>query len=426
MQIFTNFGFIQIYRVGKEKSKLILFTTDYPFGFLEPFLETEIHNLSEGFDEVVIVTTSVSEIQTRKIPDNCKVERLNLMLNSMQKMLSLSNSFNTIFLSELAIIRNVYNLPISKGIIFTMLISLSRAKKVRKKVELIFKNKDNNENLFFYSYWCDDVALGLAMAQVEFPKIKTLCRIHRWDVYFEESAVNYLPYRHTIAQQIGKIVSISQDGIDYAKAVWKTGLDDKFVLSRLGINNSVTPAIIERNFCLLVSCSNIIPVKRVQLIAEALQEISETAIKWVHFGDGSERKALETLITNLPSNIQVELMGRRDNKEIYSYYTEHRPDLFINVSSSEGVPVSIMEAMSFGIPVIATNVGGNGEIVNNENGFLLEKNTSSSVIADVLRKFCVLSNNERQVLSKKSLQTWNNDYNARKNYLEFTDLISEL
>ena len=179
IQIFTNFDFIQISKVGKKNTKLILFTTDYPFGFLEPFLETEIHYLSEGFDEVVIITSSVSEIQTRKIPDNCMVERLNLNLNLMQKILCLSNLFNRIFISEISIIRNVYKLPISKGIIFTMLISLARAKKVREKVERISKNKDNNENLFFYSYWCDDVAMGIAMAQKENSKIKTLCRIHR-------------------------------------------------------------------------------------------------------------------------------------------------------------------------------------------------------------------------------------------------------
>ena len=289
-------------------------------------------------------------------------------------------------------------------------------------VNTIKQNEKSNE-LFFYSYWCDDSALGLALAHEEFPKIKTLCRIHRWDVYFEESAVNYLPFRHTIAQQIGKIVSISQDGIDYAKAVWKTGLDDKFVLSRLGINNSVTPAIIERNYCLLVSCSNIIPVKRVHLIAEALQEISETAIKWVHFGDGSERKALETLIKKLPPNIQVELMGRRDNKEIYTYYTEHRPDLFINVSSSEGVPVSIMEAMSFGIPVIATNVGGNGEIVNNENGCLLSHSPSATEIAAAINQFTELSSAQLMERRKRSFETWNLEYNAEVNYTNFLSIL---
>ena len=46
-------------------------------------------------------------------------------------------------------------------------------------------------------------------------------------------------------------------------------------------------------------------------------------------------------------------------------------DLFVNMSLSEGIPVSIMEAISFGIPIIATNVGGNAEIVNDETGVLI-------------------------------------------------------
>ena len=47
-------------------------------------------------------------------------------------------------------------------------------------------------------------------------------------------------------------------------------------------------------------------------------------------------------------------------------------DYFINLSDSEGIPVSIMEAMSVGIPIIARDVGGNREIVTNNNGCLLE------------------------------------------------------
>ena len=45
------------------------------------------------------------------------------------------------------------------------------------------------------------------------------------------------------------------------------------------------------------------------------------------------------------------------------YYKNNIIDIFINLSASEGIPVSIMDAISFGIPCIATNVGGTGEIV---------------------------------------------------------------
>ena len=118
-------------------------------------------------------------------------------------------------------------------------------------------------------------------------------------------------------------------------------------------------------------------------------------------------------------------MGRRDNKEIYTYYTEHRPDLFINVSSSEGVPVSIMEAMSFGIPVIATNVGGNGEIVNNENGCLLSHSPSATEIAVAINQFTELSSAQLMERRKHSFDTWNLEYNAEVNYAKFIIFIKE-
>lgn len=410
-----------------KKTQLVLFTSDFPFGFLEPFLETEIQYLSKGFDEVIILTSSSSSlIQTRTVPSNCFVERFDLQLNPLQKLLSLFFVLNPLFYSELAVIRKVYKIPISKGIIFTMFISYSRSKKVKKKIEQILTKKSDIENTIFYSYWCDDFAIGLAQAKKKNPKIKTLCRIHRWDVYFEESKFNYLPFRHLITHNIGRIVSISQHGINYAKAVWKTGMDDKFIVSRLGVNNTVTPIFNDKNYLLLVSCSNIIPVKRVHLIAEALNKIENINIKWVHFGDGIERELLESLIENLPSNILVELKGRKNNKEIYNYYTENRPDLFINVSSSEGVPVSIMEAMSFGIPVIAANVGGNGEIVNNENGYLLSEFLNETDVAESIIKFKNLSSHNLMEMRKRSFETWKLEYNAEVNYLNFIKEICSL
>jgi glycosyltransferase involved in cell wall biosynthesis len=408
------------------KNKLILFTADFPFGTGETFLETEIKYLAEGFDEVKIISQNTFSKECRHLPENCSAERIELSISSAEKIKALLGVLNPLFWKERNVIKSVYGKRLTKGIIFTMLISLYRAKKVKAAVSALQLKDKPAVKQYFYSYWCDDVALGLTMAQVEFPKIKTLCRIHRWDVYFEESVINYLPFRNTITQKIGKIFSISQDGIDYAKAVWKTGLDDKFVLSRLGVNNSINPAIIERNYLLMVSCSNIIPVKRVYLIAEALKGITETAIKWIHFGDGSDRMQIETIISNLPSNIEVELMGRRDNKEVYTYYNEKRPDLFINVSSSEGVPVSIMEAMSFGIPVIATNVGGNSEIVNSENGYLLKADINPTELADTIQSFIELTVAKKELKQQASFETWKNNYNAEDNFSQFVKAIQDL
>lgn len=405
-------------------NKLILFTSDFPYGTGETFLESEIRYLCEGFDEVRIVSASTSAEQTRTVPENCRVERIDLEMKTLQKVGSLFQIVHPLFWKEMNVIRKTYQLPLSKGILFTMLVSLQRGKRIAKKVRDLLKNTGPNESLFFYSYWCDDAALGLALAQERDPKIKTFCRVHRWDVYFDQSAVNYLPYRHYITSQLKAIFSISQDGIDYAREVWKTGLDSKFHLSRLGINNERPLKRIERGHVLMVSCSNLIPVKRVHLIAEALRSITDQRIHWVHLGDGPERQRVEEAVAALPQNITVELKGRILNAAIYAYYDEVRPDLFVNVSASEGVPVSIMEAMSFGIPVIATDVGGNSEIVNHENGVLI--NNVEDELAKAISDFMELNAIDQQQLSASSYQKWEKEYKAEQNYQAFLDRIASL
>jgi glycosyltransferase involved in cell wall biosynthesis len=83
---------------------------------------------------------------------------------------------------------------------------------------------------------------------------------------------------------------------------------------------------------------------------------------------------------NSKYNISFQLMGNVKNEEIQKYYSLNQVDLFINVSEYEGIPISIMEAMAYGIPCLATNVGGVREIVNDDNGFLLNKDTNYNQI----------------------------------------------
>ncbi len=97
----------------------------------------------------------------------------------------------------------------------------------------------------------------------------------------------------------------------------------------------------------------------------------------------------------------------------------------MNVSESEGVPVSIMEAQSFGIPVIATNVGGTPEIVNEENGHLLTANPTANEIAS---SFYDVAFNKEKWKNKRKLshKNWEENFNAEKNYRAFADEILSL
>ncbi len=91
---------------------------------------------------------------------------------------------------------------------------------------------------------------------------------------------------------------------------------------------------------------------------------------------------LQQQLQQLPANLTVHLTGAITNREVIGHYLHHPVDIFVNVSASEGLPVSIMEAISFNIPVIATNVGGTNEIVTSESGVLLDPHFSAQELAN--------------------------------------------
>ncbi len=408
------------------KQSLILFTAEYPFGSGETFLETEIKFLSEGFDKVIIVSQSDRANHSRTVPANCEVRRINLSISRSQKLSALKNVFNPIFWKEKRIIQTVYNQKFSKGIFSTMLISLYRAKKLKKYCNKLCNEEGATSKLVFYSYWCDDVALGLALLQKNHDEITCFSRMHGWDVYFEASSLNYLPYRHFIAENLKALYAISEKGKEYTAESWKISNPEKVKVSRLGVSEQ-NPVVSNSEEFILVSCSNVIPLKRVDLIVRSLAELKDVPLKWVHFGDGPELEKVKLLALNLlPEKIVADFKGRVGNKEILEWYAENNPNLFINVSTTEGIPVSIMEAMSFGIPVIATNVGGTSEIVNEVNGVLLKPNPSIQEVSDAVHFFVNLNEENKSKFRLATKSKWESDFNAENNYKTFCASIQAL
>ena len=86
-----------------------------------------------------------------------------------------------------------------------------------------------------------------------------------------------------------------------------------------------------------------------------------------------------------------------------------------------------MEAMSFGIPAIATIVGGVSEIVTHEvNGILLTPNPTSEEIATAIKQTAKLNEIQKTALRQNAYNTWNEKFNADKNYSNFVSEILSL
>lgn len=91
--------------------------------------------------------------------------------------------------------------------------------------------------------------------------------------------------------------------------------------------------------------------------------------RFVIAGSGPERQALETLAAELGLADAVTFVGRVENDDMAKLY--HEADLMVNPSLADNMPISILEALACGVPVVSTNVGGIPRLVEHGKTALL-------------------------------------------------------
>ncbi len=402
------------------KKNLILFTSSFPYGKGEYFLETEIEFLSKEFIEIEIYPFYYGNVITkRNVPKNVIVHKPVIPISKQKRFLLFFKSvllFAPVFILIVDFFKNkAYK---NKSTIKRWLITFIDFSILTKSNQ--YKNIQHKKNTIFYFFWGTGWALSLNTLR----KHKTntyFVRLHGSDVYLERSN-GYIPLRMKLFKNTQKIISISENIISYLTNTYKVN-KNKIILSRLGTKYvSKNPGADIKDKLHIVSCSNIIALKRVHLIIDILSRIQDTEIIWTHFGDGPLLNDIIRKSKKLQKNIEVNFLGRKPNKYILEFYKNNHIDLFINVSMYEGVPVSIMEALSFGIPVIATNAGATKEIVNNQNGKLLPINFNLQDVANIIRNV----RNEYWIKKRiMAFEFWNKNYNAETNYTELSKILKE-
>lgn len=114
--------------------------------------------------------------------------------------------------------------------------------------------------------------------------------------------------------------------------------------------------------------------KNHELIIEACRRLREDKVNFhlTLIGIGPLQNSISNLVKQYNLKDHIDLEGWVDHKEIPKHLL--KSDLFILPSLTEGMPISVLEAMSMSLPVILTNVGGMSELVQKNGGFLIEKN----------------------------------------------------
>jgi glycosyltransferase involved in cell wall biosynthesis len=264
--------------------------------------------------------------------------------------------------------------------------------------------------------------------------IRAISRAHSLDIYFERAKNNYLPLKLITSKKLDLISFVSKQGERY----WCDFLNTsnmlkraKTISSQLGVTHNyeihINSLSSQREFVVLTNCW-LQPLKRIDLFIEALSNIDGINIKWYHIGDDYGTGYFDTIkqtcnkYLNTKTNISHDFLGRLEYENVLKFYNDTTVDLFVSTSSTEGVPVSMMEAISFGVPIIATDVGGVSEVViNKQNGYLLSPNPTAKEVSSKIVEFYNLSESERLLLRKNAQSLWKEKYDATKNYPKFID-----
>ena len=114
------------------------------------------------------------------------------------------------------------------------------------------------------------------------------------------------------------------------------------------------------------------PEKRQEDLVVALSQLSAERVDFecVFAGDGPNRTKVESLVTKFGLADRIRFLGHIDRQLVRELLA--RSGIFVLPSAVEGLPLSVMEAMANGLPIVATHAGGTAElVVHTETGFLV-------------------------------------------------------
>lgn len=396
---------------------MILFTKVFPYFPGEDFLEDEIGVLAKTFDRMIIVATAVpyGSVQRRSVPENVKVYVLSEVRNKYLKYAKyvfkgIGYLLNKQTKSELKGKKTKEKL----GIIYFSGRCHSLAKKILKIPELLDTLKF--QDTILYSYWFSDLPYVsvLIKAYVNNAGLRLVSRAHGYDLYDYRNASGSIPFRKTVMREVNMVYPCSRDGQSYLTEQYPE-YKNKIRTSYLGTKDCGAGDPLRQGNRRIVTCSSIIPLKRVHLIAEALLELEKMGetVDWICIGGGPLLDEIKKFTEDNLKKSSVKFTGRLLHAEVLSKLGDSYFDLFLNVSETEGLPVSIMEAISFGIPVLATDVGGTKEIViPGLTGYLLPADTSPKEIAENILK-CFDTAFDRDQIRRFWFERFNSDNNFR-------------
>lgn len=144
---------------------------------------------------------------------------------------------------------------------------------------------------------------------------------------------------------------------------------------------------IKEDDIMIISAGDLIKRKNYKIAIEAIAKCNQDNIKYLICGTGTDERNLKNLVNELNVNEKVYLLGYRNDMK----YLMNCADIFLFTTKQEGLPRSMMEAMSAGLPCVASKIRGNVDLIEDGKGGFLNVVSSSDEFAESI---LTLANNK--------------------------------
>ncbi|GLQ45731.1 glycosyl transferase family 1 [Dyella lipolytica] len=398
-----------------------MLTNAYPYHPGEQFIEDEIEYWTKNKDAQVTVLPAVATGTPRSVPNGISIELEMARSTALGRWwFMLTALFSAMFRNELGYLRRSRKIGV-----YTVLRALLHTSKVIEQAKSLERYVWIHGPIdVAYCYWNETQSYAAVLAKRKGLVRKVVSRVHGIDLYETRRAYAYMPLKRQFIHAYDRIFALSEEAKSYLAETYGASASNVKV-GPLGVPlPDILSAPSADGVLHIVSVSFCLPVKRLDRIVEALclfaGQHNQIKTTWTHIGGGplleKIRQLAETKMTGI-DNISFEFMGELPNSTIKKYYLGTPVDLFINTSESEGIPVSIMEAMSAGVPAIAPDVGGISNLVSSRCGVLLSKSPSSQEIADAIDKLAL--HTQREVMRMNARKVIEDSFSSARNYSRF-------
>jgi len=415
-----------------KQERILVVTTSYPYGRNEAFIKAELEYLAQCFSHVELAPSFYPQDaapRSTSLPVNLGyanarwgVKRSFILLSSF-----LGGLWRYAWLNDARrVMRGTHRWENVKELVR----ALYRARLFERFLIEQIRHANKTFDIVYFYWMFPEIAGAIRFRDVYQPSLKVVARAHRGDLYEDKRSGGYAGLRHGVLAGIDAVFSISDHGRAYVEREHPAAARKCFT-ARLGVDDpGFENAQPQEEALSIVSCSFVVEEKRLHLVVDAIAHLlvakPSLSIRWIHIGDGGLFEELRAYAGSKLGGGRVEVVftGYLAQEDVMKLYRVQKFDVFVNVSSSEGIPVSLMEASSVGIPMVATDVGGNGEIVNESNGILIPADPDVATIAEALARF--RDRASAAAYRARARSDWQAKYSAAHNYPQFGRSLADI